>query len=172
MFLHCWRECKLIQPLSSVHGIFQARVLEWGAIAFSKVTLTHCNHPKVTVHLGVHPWCCMFCRAQKTPPEKRDVTVYGETFVVRPHFIQLNRCSGARLEGFRLRYSPFWFVEIFKSSDVVCRGVSVFGMFGNSDAFDVDFRASALTVSNVWNVLPLHLHSACSSSCGSQVLLS
>ena len=25
------------QPGSSVHGIFQARVLEWGAIAFSKV---------------------------------------------------------------------------------------------------------------------------------------
>ena len=27
-------ECSL--PGSSVHGIFQARVLEWGAIAFSK----------------------------------------------------------------------------------------------------------------------------------------
>ena len=26
-------------PGSSVHGIFQARVLEWGAIAFSKKTL-------------------------------------------------------------------------------------------------------------------------------------
>ena len=26
-------DCSL--PLSSVHGIFQARVLEWGAIAFS-----------------------------------------------------------------------------------------------------------------------------------------
>ena len=26
-------------PGSSVHGIFQARVLEWGAIAFSKVAL-------------------------------------------------------------------------------------------------------------------------------------
>ena len=26
-------------PASSVHGIFQARVLEWGAIAFSKVSL-------------------------------------------------------------------------------------------------------------------------------------
>ena len=25
-------------PGSSVHGIFQARVLEWGAIAFSQVT--------------------------------------------------------------------------------------------------------------------------------------
>ena len=26
-------------PGSSVHGIFQARVLEWGAIAFSKIPL-------------------------------------------------------------------------------------------------------------------------------------
>ena len=28
-------------PGSSVHGIFQARVLEWGAIAFSTVTLPY-----------------------------------------------------------------------------------------------------------------------------------
>ena len=30
-------DCSL--PGSSVHGIFQARVLEWGAIAFSEVTV-------------------------------------------------------------------------------------------------------------------------------------
>ena len=30
-------DCSL--PGSSVHGIFQARVLEWGAIAFSKIVL-------------------------------------------------------------------------------------------------------------------------------------
>ena len=30
-------DCSL--PGSSIHGIFQARVLEWGAIAFSKTTL-------------------------------------------------------------------------------------------------------------------------------------
>ena len=37
-------DCSL--PGSSVHGIFQARVLEWGAIAFSgsaKVPLITCN---------------------------------------------------------------------------------------------------------------------------------
>ena len=28
-------------PGSSVHGIFQARVLEWGAIAFSNAMLLH-----------------------------------------------------------------------------------------------------------------------------------
>jgi len=30
-------DCSL--PGSSIHGIFQARVLEWGAIAFSETTL-------------------------------------------------------------------------------------------------------------------------------------
>ena len=30
-------DCSL--PVSSVHGIFQARVLEWGAIAFSSMFL-------------------------------------------------------------------------------------------------------------------------------------
>ena len=30
-------DCSL--PGSSIHGIFQARVLEWGAIAFSKILL-------------------------------------------------------------------------------------------------------------------------------------
>ena len=32
-------DCSL--PGSSVHGIFQARVLEWGAIAFSEVKVTY-----------------------------------------------------------------------------------------------------------------------------------
>ena len=35
------RDCSL--PGSSVHGIFQARVLEWGAIAFSVTGLTWSN---------------------------------------------------------------------------------------------------------------------------------
>ena len=38
-------DCSL--PGSSVHGIFQARVLEWGAIAFSERSL-----------VGHSPWGC------------------------------------------------------------------------------------------------------------------
>ena len=34
-------DCSL--PGSSVHGIFQARVLEWGAIAFSELSLVLSN---------------------------------------------------------------------------------------------------------------------------------
>ena len=56
----CWTisdpmDCSL--PGSSVHGIFQARVLEWGAIAFSrKPQLAVCNYwnfPFLDVTLNV-----------------------------------------------------------------------------------------------------------------------
>ena len=39
-------DCSL--PGSSVHGIFQARVLEWGAIAFSDL---NSNHPQISVSI-------------------------------------------------------------------------------------------------------------------------
>ena len=47
-------DCSL--PGSSVHGIFQARVLEWGAIAFSVTRMQEAlkrmnRHPDRTVHL-------------------------------------------------------------------------------------------------------------------------
>ena len=35
-------DCSL--PGSSIHGIFQARVLEWGAIAFSEASLEKANN--------------------------------------------------------------------------------------------------------------------------------
>ena len=42
-------DCSL--PGSSVHGIFQSRVLEWGAIAFSKSA--HCCHLKSCILTAV-----------------------------------------------------------------------------------------------------------------------
>ena len=43
-------DCSL--PGSSIHGIFQARVLEWGAIAFSVLKILNCfknSHSKRTI---------------------------------------------------------------------------------------------------------------------------
>ena len=45
-------DCSL--PGSSAHGIFQARVLEWGAIAFSKLPI-------------------IFCKIQETRPKHQDI---------------------------------------------------------------------------------------------------
>ena len=46
-------DCSL--PGSSVHGIFQARVLEWGAIAFSDNTILYTGlaYPQILVFSGV-----------------------------------------------------------------------------------------------------------------------
>ena len=33
-------------PVSSIHGIFQARVLEWGATAFSACNILTSNYPQ------------------------------------------------------------------------------------------------------------------------------
>src|SRR5574337_20456 len=34
-------------PGSSIHGIFQARVLEWGAIAFSEIAITRTHNSNI-----------------------------------------------------------------------------------------------------------------------------
>ena len=48
-------------PGSSVHGIFQARVLEWGAIVHSLLLLSHFSH----VWLFATPWTAAY---QPPPP--------------------------------------------------------------------------------------------------------
>ena len=53
---------------SSVHGIFQARVLEWGAIAFSKIPCLLAAIPHLPQHFQplaatvffVYPYICLF----------------------------------------------------------------------------------------------------------------
>src|SRR5574339_356804 len=48
-------------PGSSVHGIFQARVLEWGAIAFSN-THTH-THTHTHTYIYIFPYLYMYTRS-------------------------------------------------------------------------------------------------------------
>ena len=51
-------------PASSVHGIFQARVLEWGAIAVSKAVLIYIA--------GVQPWLIQGIRSRDGVGEGQD----------------------------------------------------------------------------------------------------
>jgi len=57
-------DCSL--PGSSVHRIFQARILEWGAIAFSETT--HCCRLNLTLKPSpTSPVCRTTCRGQLDP---------------------------------------------------------------------------------------------------------
>ena len=58
-------DCSL--PGSSVHGIFQARVLEWGAIAFSvpsPTSVNSCGSTTCQTQL-LPPWCIKANEAQR-----------------------------------------------------------------------------------------------------------
>ena len=51
-------------PGSSVHGIFQARVLEWGTIAFFQ------QHTKAPKHAGTQPSCTSVVDLAPVLPKK------------------------------------------------------------------------------------------------------
>ena len=58
-------------PGSPVHGIFQARVREWGAIAFSTTDIKHCqfkvyNFNISYIYVNVLPTCVWGVRPFKT----------------------------------------------------------------------------------------------------------
>ena len=61
-------DCSL--PGSSVHGIFQARVLEWGAIAFSELVNNH------ALSIGVKVVCTMLTENKQ---KKKLILKTGQT---------------------------------------------------------------------------------------------
>ena len=60
-------DCSL--PGSSVHGIFQARVLEWGAIAFSENSLASENMKELYLELSIRSFV-KNSHTQKCPEKK------------------------------------------------------------------------------------------------------
>ena len=58
-------------PRPSVHGIFQARVLEWGAIAFSKNRILHNNKNWI-----LDPWN----NVDEKKPDKKDYKLYDSIY--------------------------------------------------------------------------------------------
>ena len=87
-----WTVCSL--PGSSIHGIFQARVLEWGAISFSRgifptqglnLGLLHCRHMLCHLSHQGRPWrrkwqlTPVFLLGNPMDRESWWVTVHGVT---------------------------------------------------------------------------------------------
>ena len=96
-------------PGSSVHGIFQARVLEWGAIAFSYRTLNMAEHLKVeythniniytSTHMYVHAHmpiciyyilCNILCSAIFSVLQCLYIHIYANKYVYQIHHLYSN----------------------------------------------------------------------------------
>ena len=81
-------DCSL--PGSSIHGIFQARVLEWCAIAFSYIyiyiSLLHADSPfNSTVNKGIIQELCpqYACLKHNNLKKKKRCFIFGKTWVFK-----------------------------------------------------------------------------------------
>ena len=77
------------------------------------------------------------------PVEKREIWKM-ENAHTRPHFIQFNRCKNVRLDGFRVRNSPFWTIHLYQCEDASVRGLDVYAHGNNNDGIDIEMSRNVL----------------------------
>ncbi|MCL3780115.1 glycoside hydrolase family 28 protein [Prolixibacteraceae bacterium JC049] len=80
--------------------------------------------------------------AKDVPVEKRQMAVGENNF--RPQFIQFNRCKRVKIEGIKVRNSPFWTIHLYMSKHVVVRGVDVHAHGHNNDGVDPEMTQNLL----------------------------
>ena len=82
------------------------------------------------------------------PAEGRPVAARDMTKIpgcrLRPQFLHFNRCRNVRVEGVRIRESPFWCIHTYACNGVVVRNVDVCAHIHNSDGLDLEMTKNAL----------------------------
>ena len=105
-------DCSL--PGSSVHDIFQERVLEWGATAFSNMALTYSFSCLELVCCSMSSSNCCFLTYIQVSQEAGQVVWYSHLFKNFPQFIVIHTVKGfgivnkAEVDVFFLELSCFF----------------------------------------------------------------
>ena len=134
-------ECLNYSPLVYAYGCTNVAITGKGTIApkmefWRKWFGREAGHRAATRKL--YDWCSFLA-----PVEERDLTKLPESNV-RPHLIQFNRCKDVRLEGFRIRESPFWTIHLYLCDGVVARGLDVYAHGHNNDGIDIEMTKNVL----------------------------
>ena len=134
-------ECLNYSPLVYAYGCTNVAITGKGTIApkmkfWRKWFGREAGHRAATRKL--YDWCSFLA-----PLEERDLTKLPESNV-RPHLIQFNRCKDVRLEGFRIRESPFWTIHLYLCDGVVVRGLDVRAHGHNNDGIDIEMTKNVL----------------------------
>lgn len=69
---------------------------------------------------------------------------YEEGSMMRPQFVEFNRCVNVQLSGFRLRNSPMWCLHLFMCKDVWVHNLDVHAEGNNPDGLDIDMTQHAV----------------------------
>lgn len=63
---------------------------------------------------------------------------------LRPHLIHFNRCHNVRLDGFKIRESPFWTIHLYMCNEGVVRNLDVYARGHNNDGVDFEMSSNFL----------------------------
>ena len=134
-------ECLNYSPLVYAYGCTNVAITGKGTFApkmgfWRKWFGRGKGHMEATRRL--YDWCSFLA-----PLEERDLTKIPESNV-RPHLIQFNRCANVKLEGFRIRESPFWTIHLFLCDGVTARDLDVYAHGHNNDGIDIEMTRNVL----------------------------
>ena len=87
----------------------------------------------------IYHWC-----STNAPLAERDLTKLPPSALGRPALLHFNRCRGVRLDGVRIRQSPYWVIHFYLSDDVVVRNVDLFAYGCNNDALDIEMTSNVI----------------------------
>jgi len=134
-------ECLNYSPLVYAYGCTNVAITGKGTLApkmnFWRKWFTRSEGNKEATR-KLYDWCSFVA-----PLSERDLTKIPESNV-RPHLIQFNRCKDVRLEGFRIRESPFWTIHLYLCDGVVVRGLDVYARGRNNDGIDIEMTKNVL----------------------------
>ena len=63
---------------------------------------------------------------------------------LRPHLIHFNQCCNIRLDGFKIRESPFWTIHMYRCNGGVVRNLDVYAHGHNNDGIDIEMTKNFL----------------------------
>lgn len=63
---------------------------------------------------------------------------------LRPHLIHFNQCRNVRLDGFKIRNSPFWTIHMYRCDGGVVRRLDVYAHGHNNDGIDIEMSRNFL----------------------------
>ena len=98
--------------------------------------------PRTPEHMAatrkLYDWCSF-----AEPVENRDLTkVRGAN--ARPQLVMFNRCANVRLDGFKVRQSPFWVVHLLLCRNVHVKDLDVVALGNNTDGIDIEMTRDVL----------------------------
>ena len=135
-------ECLNYSPLVYAYGCTNVAITGKGTFApkmnFWRTWFGHNGNGLRAATRKLYDWCSF-----NAPLEERDLTKLPGSNV-RPHLMQFNRCRNVRLEGFKIRESPFWTIHLYLCDGVVARGLDVYAHGRNNDGIDIEMTKNVL----------------------------